>query len=125
MRKLTSGVLAAMHTRVPEGGGGPGGPRGEPVTRDVAGRVVNGGRSSDPVSRVYIGMSPAQRDWVEAEAARRRVPKTVILRELLDRALGDGAPRDAVHDVSAGGHVEGAVDLGTDGPASAAGGAGA
>ena len=77
------------------GGAGPGGARPELVGRDAGGRFVGAGGngSAEAMARMKIGLSQEQKRWVENEAARRHVPKTVIVRELLDRALSGGLPQ--------------------------------
>ena len=90
MKQLTQDVRSVMHMRMADrqAGSEPGGSRPELVGRDSAGRFVSAGGSgsAEAMARMKIGISAAQQRWVETEAARRRLPKTVIVRELLDKA---------------------------------------
>ena len=128
MRQLTPGVRNVMHMRAagrPAAADAAGG--GELAARDAASRFVssaaNGG--AEAMARMRIGLSPEQKRWVDQEAVRRGVPKSVVVRELLDRALTgkgpfdprevhDVAPAGAVHDVA--GAVHGVAGLGGDVP---------
>ena len=110
---MTPGVRNVMHMRAAGRAAGGGG--AELVGRDAAGRFVAGGANggTEAMARMKIGLSPEQERWVEKEAVRRRVPKTVVVRELLDRALtGQGRfdPR-AVHDVAPDGAVHDVAGL--------------
>ena len=116
MKQLTHGVRNVMHMAERQVGGGAAGSRPELVGRDAGGRFIgNGGNgSADAMARMRIGLSPAQRRWVEDEAARRHVPKTVVVRELLDKALNGefpaGGPEPA-RDVGSGALVHGVAEL--------------
>ena len=128
MKQLTRGVQSVMRMAERQVGAEPGGARPELVGRDAGGRFVGAGGngSAEAMARMKIGLSPAQRRWVENEAARRRVPKTVIVRELLDRALNGGPPQsgpESVADVAAAAVVHDVVDL--EGAATAGAGHGA
>ena len=115
MKQVTQGVRNVMHMAERQGAE-PRGSRPELVGRDAGGRFVGAGGngSAEAMARMKIGLSPAQRRWVESEAARRHVPKTVIVRELLDKALtggfAAGGPEPA-RDVGSGGVVDGVADL--------------
>ena len=117
MKQVTRGVRNVMQMADRQAGGGVSGSRPELVGRDAGGRFVGAGGngSAEAMARMKIALSPAQRQWVDTEATRRHVPKTVIVRELLDRALtggfAAGGPEQA-HDVGSGGVVEGVADLG-------------
>ena len=92
MKQVTPGVRNVMHMGRRQAGQDAGGSRPELVGRDAGGRFVGAGGngSAEAMARMKIALSPAQRQWVDTEAARRHVPKTVIVRELLDRALTGG-----------------------------------
>ena len=117
MRQLTPGVRNVMHMRAAERAAAPdaGGARADLVGRDAAGRFVAGGANGGAaaMSRMKIGLSPEQKRWVEQEAVRRGVPKTVLVRELLDKALTGRGPFDphAVRDVAPDGAVHDLVGL--------------
>ena len=95
MKQLTRGVQSVMRMAERQVGAEPGGARPELVGRDAGGRFVGAGGngSAEAMARMKIGLPPDQKRWVENEAARRHVPQTVIVRELLDRALGGGLPQ--------------------------------
>ena len=123
MGQVTHGARAVMHMRAAErmGVSADAGPRDvsprnevsrtELVGRDKAGRFVRSSvNGADGMSRMKIGLSPQQKRWVDDEAARRGVPKTVVVRELLDRVLTSGARGSfdadpSVRDVGADGSV--------------------
>ena len=116
MKQVTRGVQNVMRMADRQGAE-PGGSRRELVGRDAGGRFVGAGGNgaAEAMARMRIGLTPAQRQWVDNEAARRHVPKTVIVRELLDRALTGGFPAggpEPARDVGSGGVVEGVADLG-------------
>ena len=124
MKQVTRGVQNVMRMADRQGAE-PGGSRRELVGRDAGGRFVGAGGNgaAEAMARMRIGLTPAQRQWVDNEAARRHVPKTVIVRELLDRALTGGFPAggpEPARDVGSGGVVEGVADLGDAAAAGAA-----
>ena len=116
MKQLTRGVRTVMHMAGRQAAPGSGAAGPEPVGRDSAGRFVGAGGngSAEAMARMKIGLTSGQRRWVEDEAARRHVPRTVVVRELLDKALTGqfpaGAPEPA-RDVGPGGVVHGVADL--------------
>ena len=101
MKQLTRGVQSVMRMAERQLGAEPGGARPELVGRDAGGRFVGAGGngSAEAMARMKIGLPPDQKRWVENEAARRHVPKTVIVRELLDRALSGGLPQSGLESV--------------------------
>ena len=116
MKQLTRGVQSVMRMAERQVGAEPGGARPELVGRDAGGRFVGAGGngSAEAMARMKIGLLPDQKRWVENEAARRHVPKTVIVRELLDRALSGGLPQsglESVGDAVAAGVVRDVADL--------------
>ena len=125
MKQLTRGVQSVMRMAERQVGAEPGGARPELVGRDAGGRFVGAGGngSAEAMARMKIGLSPDQKRWVENEAARRHVPKTVIVRELLDRALAGGFPQTGPESVAepaaAAGVVRDVVDLEDAAPAGA------
>ena len=130
MKQLTRGVQSVMRMAERQVGAEPGGARPELVGRDAGGRFVGAGGngSAEAMARMKIGLPPDQKRWVENEAARRHVPQTVIVRELLDRALSGGLPQtgpESVGDSAAAGvvhDVEDLEDAAIDGAAYRAGG---
>ena len=125
MKQVTPGVRNVMHMGRRQAGQDAGGSRPELVGRDAGGRFVGAGGngSAEAMARMKIGLTPDQREWVDNEAARRHLPKTVIVRELLDRALTAGFPGggpEPAHDVGSGGVVDGVADLEDAVPAGAA-----
>ena len=133
MGQLTNGVRNVMHMRAAEradvsrGTGPPtelvghdgGRDAGRDVGlagRDAAGRFIRSDSTgaAEAMARMKIGLSPEQKRWVETEAARRGVPRTVVVRELLDQALTARVPFGAqapVHDVAYDGDVQDVVGL--------------
>ena len=112
-----------------QAGSEPGGSRPELVGRDSADRFVSAGGSgsAEAMARMKIGISAAQQRWVETEAARRRLPKTAIVREFLDKALNGETPlggQESVRDVAPDGVVRDVADLGNAASAGAARAAG-
>ena len=115
MRQLTDGVRGVMHMRSAEraeaGGAGP--------QAEVSGRVSDvGGRGrarsgharnghDEVVARMGVRLSAEQSAWVEEEAARRHLPKTAIVRELLDMVLTGTVPVVPKVLVGAGGTGDG------------------
>ena len=129
MKQLTQGVRNVMHMAERQVGAEPGGSRPELVGRDAGGRFVGAGGSgsAEAMARMKIGISAAQQRWVETEAARRRLPKTAIVRELLDKALNGETPlggQESVRDVAPDGVVRDVADLGNAASAGAARAAG-
>ena len=97
MKHLSHGVRNVMHMAERRPDLGSGAPQSELVGRDSSGRFVgaDGNGSSEAMARMKIAIPAGQRRWVEQEAARRRLPKTVIIRELLARVFDGGSPTDA------------------------------
>ena len=114
MKQLTHGGRNVAHMRVADprddfGSGSAGPPL---VGRDSAGRftvagAAGGGGSAEAMARMKIGIPESQQQWVEEEAARRGVPKTAVVRELINRALSGELPR--------GGHARSARGVESDG----------
>ena len=97
MKQLTQGGRNVMHMRVADHRAEPGSGAPAPaVGRDSHGRFTaargGGGGSAEAMARMKIGIPESQQQWVEEEAARRGVPKTAIVRELIDRALSGELP---------------------------------
>ena len=97
MKHLSHGVRNVMHMAERRPDPGSGGSGSELVGRDSSGRFVgaDGNGSSETMARMKIAIPAGQQRWVEQEAARRGLPKTVIIRELLARVFDGGPPADA------------------------------
>ena len=107
MKQLTHDGRNVAHMRVADRRDDSGSGAAVPplVGRDSAGRFIaagaaGGGGSPEAMARMKIGIPESQQQWVEEEAARRGVPKTAVVRELIDRALSG--------EVSRGGHARSA-----------------
>lgn len=79
MRHLTSGDLSAD--------GGDVGVVGPEADAGAAVPVSAGDSEESVLSRMKVSLRREQRAWIEKEAARRGLPKTAIMRELVANAL--------------------------------------
>lgn len=79
MRHLTSGDLSAD--------GGDAGGVGTEAGTDAAVPVRAGDSEESVLSRMKVSLRREQRAWIEKEAARRKLPKTATMRELVAKAL--------------------------------------